>query len=78
MSNTDAPARRGQAVPSRFNNPVSLYSQAGRRKYLNRDERLRVLSALAELRADQTLFAQTLAWTGARVSEVLALTPGSF
>jgi integrase len=33
---------------------------------------------LGELRADQALFAQTLAWTGARISEVLALTPGSF
>jgi integrase len=33
---------------------------------------------MAALETDQALFALTLAWTGARVSEVLALTPSSF
>ena len=33
---------------------------------------------MAELPASKALFALTLAWTGARVSEVLALTPASF
>lgn len=27
---------------------------------------------------DQRLFAQTLAWTGARITEMLALTPAAF
>jgi integrase/recombinase XerD len=58
--------------------PLSLYASDGARKYLNRDERQRVLAAVARLPANQALFALTLAWTGARVSEVLALTPASF
>jgi integrase/recombinase XerD len=57
---------------------LSLYTQVGLRKYLNRPERRRVLSAAAELAPDERLFVLTLAWTGARVSEVLALTGASF
>jgi integrase/recombinase XerD len=56
----------------------SLYAPNGGRKYLNRDERQRVLAAMAELPTDQALFALTLAWTGGRSSEVLGLTPSSF
>lgn len=56
----------------------SLYTRTGARKYLNGAERQRVLRATAALPADQRLFARTLAWTGARVSEVLALTASSF
>jgi integrase len=60
----------------------SLYApgnNAGRgRKYLNHDERFRVLEATSVLDVRHALFALTLAWTGARVSEVLALTPSSF
>jgi integrase/recombinase XerD len=55
-----------------------LYARDGRRKYLNRDERRRALAVTATLEPTMALFAQTLAWTGARVSEVLALTPASF
>ena len=77
MSNTDAPTRREKAS-SASTDRASLYGEAGGRKYLNRSESLRVLGALDDLRADRALFAQTLAWTGARISEVLALTPGSF
>jgi integrase/recombinase XerD len=55
-----------------------LYTPHGNRKYLNSTERRRALAATATLRPDQALFALTLAWTGARVSEVLALTPSSF
>jgi integrase len=58
--------------------PLSLYAPNGARKYLNRDERQRVLAAIEFLEPDQALFALTLAWTGARVSEVLALSPSSF
>lgn len=55
-----------------------LYAACGARKYLNREERDRALSTMQDLDADKALFALTLAWTGARVSEVLALTPMSF
>jgi integrase/recombinase XerD len=64
----------GRASPD----ATSLYAADGGRKYLNRDERCRVLAAIAGLEPDRALFALTLAWTGARVSEVLALTPASF
>jgi integrase/recombinase XerD len=57
---------------------AGLYAADGARKYLNRDERQRVLAAVGQLPTDRALFALTLAWTGARVSEVLALTPSSF
>ena len=56
----------------------SLYTQSGSRKYLNAAECRCALAAMAELAPDQALFAFTLAWTGARVSEVLALTSSSF
>ena len=56
----------------------ALYDRAGRRKYLNAAERANALRVMKSLPADKALFALTLAWTGARVSEVLALTPASF
>jgi site-specific recombinase XerD len=56
----------------------SLYARDGGRKYLNHAERQRALAAMAALERNQALFALTLAWTGARVSEVLALFPQSF
>jgi integrase len=56
----------------------SLYAPGGGRKYLNPEERHRVLAAMQELPIDRALFALTLAWTGGRSSEVLALTPSSF
>jgi integrase len=58
--------------------PLSLYTPRGERKYLNDAERSRALAAMTALPAERALFALTLAWTGARVSEVLALTAGSF
>jgi len=57
---------------------VGLYAVNGARKYLNERERRRVLIAMQALPADRASFALTLAWTGARVSEVLALIPASF
>lgn len=57
---------------------ASLYAPGGSRKYLNRAERERALAEMAKLPRSQALFALTLAWTGARVSEVLALTASSF
>lgn len=57
---------------------ASLYAANGGRKYLNHAERGRALAAMENLEVDRALFALTLAWTGARVSEVLALTRNSF
>jgi integrase/recombinase XerD len=57
---------------------ASLYAPGGGRKYLNRVERERALAEMAKLPRSQALFALTLAWTGARVSEVLALTASLF
>lgn len=57
---------------------ASLYALNGSRKYLNHAERGRALAAMENLEIDRALFALTLAWTGARVSEVLALTRASF
>jgi integrase/recombinase XerD len=57
---------------------ASLYAPSGGRKYLNEAERSRALAEMAKLPRSQALFALTLAWTGARVSEVLALTASSF
>ena len=76
MSNTvtaaSVPQRSLPADSSR------LYARDGARKYLNRSERQRALASMAALERDQALFALTLAWTGARISEVLALSPQSF
>jgi integrase len=57
---------------------TSLYAASGERKYLNRDERRRLLAQFETLSPEKCLFGLLLAWTGARVSEVLALTPASF
>jgi integrase len=80
LSNSVAPARREtDAMPRRAHaTEFSLYSTNGARKYLNRDERQRVLSEMVKFPPDQALFCLTLAWTGARISEVLALTSSSF
>ena len=66
------------AVKRAFAEDFSLYTASGGRKYLNAAERRRALAVMATLKPDQALFALTLAWTGARVSEVLALTFSSF
>ncbi len=56
----------------------SLYSATGLRKYLTRDERERFLSAsLTASRPDVRTLCLTLAYTGCRISEALALTPAS-
>jgi integrase len=65
-------------VPHTYAQEFSLYAPNGARKYLNRDERQRALAAMAELPPDRALFALTLAWTGARVTELLAVTVSSF
>src|SRR5262245_10684778 len=60
------------------NSETGLYSARGERKYVNREERCRVLAVIDGLNAEQALFCMLLAFTGARVSELLALTPASF
>lgn len=57
---------------------LSLYTPAGDRKYVNRAERRRVLAVIRKLQRERALFSMLLAWTGGRVSEVLALRPNSF
>ncbi|MEJ0076809.1 MAG: site-specific integrase [Alphaproteobacteria bacterium] len=64
--------------PRAYAQEFGLYAPNGARKYLNQAERQRVLAAIATLKPDDALFCRTLAWTGARVSEVLALTASSF
>ncbi|HEX3863666.1 MAG TPA: site-specific integrase [Stellaceae bacterium] len=79
MSNTVSRAARNQpAHAGSRSDAASLYAVSGGRKYLNQSERQRSLAGMEELPNEQKLFAQTLAWTGARVSEVLALTAASF
>lgn len=53
---------------------VGLYGVGGERKYVNAAERCRILAASSQLGDEQALFVTTLVWTGARISEVLALT----
>ena len=52
-----------------------LFSHSGARKYLTVAERAAFIRAAKRERPDITTFCLTLAFTGARVSEVLALTP---
>ncbi|MBX3483159.1 site-specific integrase [Phenylobacterium sp.] len=76
MSNNDA--REGAQRAAFYGQACGLYSRDGRRKYLNLGERRRLLAAGAAHGPSKALFAETMAWTGARVSEVLALTPAAF
>jgi integrase len=62
----------------RHTESFSLYAANDNRKYLNQEERRRALAAMDALRTDRALCAFTLAWTGARISEVIALMPASF
>src|SRR5580658_6626546 len=53
----------------------SLYDVRGRRKYLVPKERWAFLDAALDVGGAAATFCATLAFTGARISEVLALTP---
>jgi len=58
--------------------PASLYSASGFRKYLTTDERKRFIAASqAAVRQDIRTLSLTLAYTGCRISEALALTPAA-
>jgi integrase len=52
-----------------------LYDQLGNRKYLTGDERRAFVRAARLAEPEVETFCLTLAYTGARISEVLALTP---
>lgn len=56
---------------------LSLFSHCGNRKYLNAAERQRFVKAARRAPPKIRLFCLTLRWTGARISEVLALTPAA-
>jgi len=56
---------------------LSLFGQSGSRKYLNAAERRRFIEAADCAPPKIRLLCLTLAWSGARISEVLALTPAS-
>ena len=68
----------GEAVmPGRANAGMSLYGPAGGRKYLNAAERRRFMKAATCAEPSTRLFCLVLGWSGARISEVLALTAAS-
>lgn len=56
---------------------TSLYGPGGSRKYLNAAERRRFLEAAHQAPPQVRLFCLLLAWSGGRISEVLALTPAA-
>lgn len=56
---------------------LRLFERSGSRKYLNAAERRRFLESAQRLPPVERLFCLALAWSGARVSEVLALTPAA-
>ncbi len=54
---------------------ASLYSRNGRRKYINAEERRRILEVLSGIPSDERAFCLTLMLLGLRISEALALRP---
>lgn len=54
---------------------LTLFGPQAQRKYLNAAERRRFVQAARRAPCHIGLFCLTLRWTGARISEVLALTP---
>jgi integrase len=55
----------------------SLYTPDEHRKYVNGSERTALTRSLCSLPVSEQLFVKVFLWTGARISEVLALTPNS-
>lgn len=75
---TAGPHAGNRVMGASSHESLGLYSREGDRKYLNRSERRLAIEAFGNLATDKSLYALTLAWTGARASEVLALSPASF
>src|SRR5579863_3881564 len=55
----------------------SLFCPSGSRKYLNAAERRRFVAAARLMSPNIRLFCFMLRWSGARISEVLAITPSA-
>ncbi len=70
-SNTTSAREEAEDNPS----ASFLYDREGNRKYLTRTERNSFLAAASPMPPEVRTFCLTLAYTGARISEVLALTP---
>src|SRR5271168_3408685 len=69
----------GKSTPKSASSPigrksVSIYDPSGHRKYLTITERTAFLAAARKLPVPARVFCETLAFTGARISEVLFLT----
>jgi integrase/recombinase XerD len=58
-------------------NSQNLFGPSGSRKYLNATERSRFIDAARRAPTKICLFCLTLRWSGARILEVLALTPAA-
>ena len=56
---------------------TSLFGRSGSRKYLNAAERRRFIDATAVALPCERLFCLTLGWSGARISEALAIVPAA-
>jgi integrase/recombinase XerD len=56
---------------------LSLFGPVGNRKYLNAAERRRFMAVARRASPAIRAFCLTLAWSGGRISEVLALTPAA-
>jgi len=68
-----------EAAMSRYTQDnFSLHTPRGERKYVNQAERQRLLDFTQDLARQRALFSLLLAWTGASVSEALAVTANSF
>ena len=64
-------------MPEQFHQGGSLFGPSGSRKYLNASERQQFLDSALSLPPKQRSFCLMLAWSGGRISEILALTPAS-
>ena len=60
-----------------LNDGLTLFGQFGSRKYLNAAERARFIKSTQRFPAKLRLICLTLGCSGARISEVLAITPHS-
>ena len=73
----DAQERHDDGSSRRHHAGGSLFGGGGSRKYLNTAERRRFVEAAQRAPAKIRLFCLMLRWSGARISEVLALTPAA-
>jgi site-specific recombinase XerD len=53
----------------------SLYATDGDRKYVNKSERAALVRVISNLPRRERLFLEACFWTGARITEILSITP---